>query len=185
MLSQPRSVVPFLKRGSHTSGNLTSHPGMLDSCPLTRSTQQIFPEHLLGAGHCARCWGRDERGSSCTFCVPMCVLSRFSRIQLFAAPWTIACQAPLSVRILQARILKWVVMPSFRGSSQPGIKPWSPTLQADFLPSELPRKPKNTGMGSLSLLQWIFLTQELNWGLLHCRWILYQLSYRESPLGLR
>ena len=36
-------------------------------------------------------------------------------------------------------------------------------------------------MGSLSLLQWIFLTQELNWGLLHCRWILYQLSYQGSP----
>ena len=36
---------------------------------------------------------------------------------------------------------------------------------------------QNTGMGSLSLLQWIFLTQELNRGLLHCRQILYQLSY--------
>ena len=34
----------------------------------------------------------------------------------------------------------------------------------------------NTGVGSLSRLQRIFLTQELNWGLLHCRWILYQLS---------
>ena len=34
---------------------------------------------------------------------------------------------------------------------------------------------QNTGVGSLSLLQWIFLTQELNQGLLHCRWILYQL----------
>ena len=32
------------------------------------------------------------------------------------------------------------------------------------------------GVGSLSLLQWIFLTQEPNWHLLHCRWILYQLS---------
>ena len=38
-------------------------------------------------------------------------------------------------------------------------------------------KPKNIGVGSLSLLQRIFLTQELNWGLLHCRQILYQLSY--------
>ena len=37
---------------------------------------------------------------------------------------------------------------------------------------------KNTGVGSLSLLQWIFLIQESNWGLLHCRWILYQLSYQ-------
>ena len=36
-------------------------------------------------------------------------------------------------------------------------------------------------MGSLSFLQWIFLTQELNWGLLHCRRILYQLSYQGSP----
>ena len=37
---------------------------------------------------------------------------------------------------------------------------------------------KNTGVRSLSLLQRIFLTQELNWGLLHCRWILYQLTYK-------
>ena len=35
-------------------------------------------------------------------------------------------------------------------------------------------------MGSLALLQRIFLTQELNWGLLHCRQILYQLSYQGS-----
>ena len=36
-------------------------------------------------------------------------------------------------------------------------------------------------MDGLSLLQWIFPTQELNWGLLHCRWILYQLNYQGSP----
>ena len=35
-------------------------------------------------------------------------------------------------------------------------------------------------MGSLSLLRWIFQTQELNQGLLHCRWMLYQLSYQGS-----
>ena len=35
-------------------------------------------------------------------------------------------------------------------------------------------------MGSLSLLQGTFLTQELNWGLLHCKQILYQLSYQGS-----
>ena len=39
---------------------------------------------------------------------------------------------------------------------------------------------KNTGVGSLSLLQEIFPTQESNWSLLHCRWILYQLSYPGS-----
>ena len=40
---------------------------------------------------------------------------------------------------------------------------------------------QNAGVSSLSLLQGIFPTQELNWGLLHCRWILYQLSYQGSP----
>ena len=63
----------------------------------------------------------------------------------------------------------------------PGIEPRSPTLQADSLPAELQEKPKNTGGGSLSLLQGIFLTQESNWGLLHCRRILYQLSYQGIP----
>ena len=61
------------------------------------------------------------------------------------------------------------------------IKPRSPALQADSLPAEPQGKPKNTGVGSLFLLLQIFLTQELNWDLLHCRWILYQLSYEGSP----
>ena len=46
--------------------------------------------------------------------------------------------------------------------------PWNPPGQ-------------NTGVGSHSLLQQIFPTQELNQGLLRCRWILYQLSHQESP----
>ena len=79
--------------------------------------------------------------------------------------------------ILLARILEWVAFPFSRGSSQPR----SPALQADFLPSEPQGKPKNTGVGSLSLLQQIFLTQESNWALLHCRRIRYQLSYQGSP----
>ena len=59
----------------------------------------------------------------------------------------------------------------------------SPTLQAGSLPVESQRKPKNTGVGgvgSLSLFQRIFPTQELNWRLLHCRPILYQLNYQGS-----
>ena len=62
----------------------------------------------------------------------------------------------------------------------PDIKPRYPALQVDSLPAEPQGKPKNTRVGSLSLLQGIFLTQELNCGLLHCRWILYQLSYEGS-----
>ena len=64
----------------------------------------------------------------------------------------------------------------------PGIKPRSPALQVDSVPAEPPGKCKNTGMGSLSCLQQIFSIQELNWGLLHCRGILYQLSYQGSPV---
>ena len=60
----------------------------------------------------------------------------------------------------------------------PGIKPRSPALQAHSLPGEPQGKPKNAGVGSLSLLQWIFPIQKLNLGLLHCRWILYHLSYQ-------
>ena len=63
-----------------------------------------------------------------------------------------------------------------RESSQPR----SPALQTDSLLAEPPWKPKNTDVGSLSLLQGIFLTQESKWGLLHGRQILYQLSYQGS-----
>ena len=45
-------------------------------------------------------------------------------------------------------------------------------------------KPNNTGVGTLSFLQQIFPTQESNWDLLHCRQILYQLSYQGSPKDL-
>ena len=40
---------------------------------------------------------------------------------------------------------------------------------------------KNTGVGCHFPLQGIFLTQRLNTGLLHCRQIIYHLSYREVP----
>ena len=88
-------------------------------------------------------------------------------VQLFAIPVH---------GILQARILEWLAFSFSRGSSQNR----SPALQADSLLAEPKGKPKSTGMGSLSLLWQIFPTQESNWGLLHCRRILYQLSYEGS-----
>ena len=96
-----------------------------------------------------------------------------SRVGLFATPWAIQSMA-------FSRPEYWSIFPfSSPGDlSNPGIKPRSFTLQADSLPAEPQGKPKNTGVGSLSLLQCIFLPQESNWGLLHCRQILYQLSYQ-------
>ena len=74
----------------------------------------------------------------------------------------------------------WSGFPSPGDLPNPGIKPRSPVLQADSLPGEPQGKPKNTGVGSLSLLQQIFPTQEMNRGLLHCRRTIYQLSYQGS-----
>ena len=80
--------------------------------------------------------------------------------------------------ILQARILPFL---SPGNLPNQGSEPRSPTLQVDSLSAKPKGKPKNTGVGSLSLLQSIFLTQKSNQGLLHCRWIFYQLSYQGSP----
>ena len=73
----------------------------------------------------------------------------------------------------------WI--PSPGDFPNPGTEPRSPALWTDSLPAEPQGEPKNTGVGRLSHLQGIFLSQELNWGLLHCRWFLYQLNYQGSP----
>ena len=83
--------------------------------------------------------------------------------------------------ILQVRILQWVAVPFSRGSSQPRDQTQVSCMAGGFFTSWTQGKPKNTGVGSLSFLQQIFLTQELNQRLLHCRQILYQLSYQGSP----
>ena len=87
--------------------------------------------------------------------------------------------------VLQARTLEWAAFPSPLDLPNPGIKPRSLALQAESLPAEPEGKPKNTGVGSLSLRQWIFLTQESNRGLLHYRRILYQRSYEGSPCMIK
>ena len=96
-----------------------------------------------------------------------------SRVQLFATLWTIQ-----SMEFFRPEYWSAEPFPSPGDLPNPGIEPRSPALQADSLPAEPQEKPKNPGVGSLSLLQWIFPTQGLNWGLLHCKWIHYQLSYQ-------
>ena len=93
----------------------------------------------------------------------------------------VACQVPLSMGSFRQEYWCELSCPPSGDLPNPEIEPRSPTLQTDSLPSELPGKPKNTQMGSVSLLQQVFLTQESNWGLLHCRRIFYQLSYQGSP----
>ena len=66
--------------------------------------------------------------------------------RFFATPWTVAHQAPLSVESSRQEYWSGLPCPSPRDVPNPGIKPGSPTLQADSLPpSEPPGKPKPTG----------------------------------------
>ena len=52
-----------------------------------------------------------------------CVWSLFSLVRLFATLWSVSLQAPLSMGVLQARILEWVATPSSRGSRQ--LRDWT------------------------------------------------------------
>ena len=116
--------------------------------------------------------------------------------------------------ILQARILEWVAMAPSKGSSPPRdgtsrflMSPalagrffitsttWesgsescsvvSDSLRSHGLYSPWNSPGQSTGVGSLSHLQGIFPTQGSNPGLLHYRWILYQLSHKGSPRILK
>ena len=103
------------------------------------------------------------------------VLSDSLRL-LFATPWSIP-----SMEFSWPECWSRQPVPSPGDLPNPGIKARSPALQVGSLPAEPPGKPKNIGVHSLSLLQRTFPAQELNWGLLHRRWILYELSYQGSP----
>ena len=77
-------------------------------------------------------------------CVHACMLSCFSHVQLFGTPWTVASQPPLSMGILQGKILEWVAIPFSRDIPDWG---WDPSLlcllhwQAGSLPLVPPGKP--------------------------------------------
>ena len=98
-----------------------------------------------------------------------------ARVQFFATPRTIQ-----SLEFSRPEYWSRYPFPFPGDLPNTGIEHRSPALQADSLLTEPPGKPKNTGMGNLSLLQ-ISPTRELNQGLLHCRQILCQLSYQGNP----
>ena len=77
-------------------------------------------------------------------CLVLCAVCAYllSHVRLFATPWTVAHQAPLSMGILQARTLEWVAMPSSRTSSQPRDRTQVSRTGGDCsLLSEPPGKP--------------------------------------------
>ena len=69
-----------------------------------------------------------------------CVLSCFSCIQIFVPLWTAACQALLSLGLSRQEYWSGLSCPPPGDLPDPGIKPRSPALQADFLPGKPPGK---------------------------------------------
>ena len=81
----------------------------------------------------------------------MCCAWSLSRVRLFVTLWTVAYQAPLSMGILQARILGWVAIPPPRNLPNPGTEHRSPALQTDTLLSEpIHLKPLQTRSDQIS-----------------------------------
>ena len=93
------------------------------------------------------------------------IIQLLSRVPLFETPWTVGHMAPLSMGFSRQEYWSGLPCPPPGDFPNQGIEPRFPALRADSLPSEPPGKPRNTGVGSLSLLQGNFPTQESN---LHC-----------------
>ena len=100
----PAHVAPL---GKTFPSNLvqSTHPGRVPT-PAQALFPNFFPAHAIEL-NLVYLWKW------------LCVLSCFSRVRLFVTPRTVTLQAPLSMELLQARILEWVAMPFSRGSSRP------------------------------------------------------------------
>ena len=84
--------------------------------------------------------------------------------------------------ILQARILEWVTIPFSRGSSQPRDRTQDSFIAGGFFTNWVTRETQEYWNGWPIPSPGDLPDQELNWGLLHCRRILFQLSYQGSPV---
>ena len=71
----------------------------------------------------------------------MCVKS-LSGVRFFVTPWTVAHQAPLSMVFSRQEYWSGLPFTAPGDLPNPGIKPRSPALQADSLPTELRGKPQ-------------------------------------------
>ena len=77
-----------------------------------------------------------------------CYAQSLSHGRLFATPGIAACQAPLSMEFSRQKYWSGLPCPPPGDLPNPGVKPRSPTMQADSLPSEPAGKPMNNGVSS-------------------------------------
>ena len=125
-----------------------------------------------------------------------CMLSLFSCVWLFATLWTMARQAPLSMEILQARILEWAATLSTRGSSWPRDRNCVSCLLlwlAGSIPLTPPGKPKNPykwGQTIFVLFVWILsimssITHVVACMAPHSSTLAWKIPWMEEPGGLQ
>ena len=82
--------------------------------------------------HIARCHPGDKQGEGSESC---------SVVSNSVIPWTVACQAPLSMGFSRYEYWSGLPFPSPGDLPDPGIEPGSLTMEADSVPSEPPAKP--------------------------------------------
>ena len=124
------------RRGIINPPNMSCRSLPIDNTRLTENPTDL----LLKACHStvSEIWG--GIGHTTPPSAVLCLVTQ-SCPTLFVTLWTVAHQAPLSMGILQARILECVPCSPPGELPIPGIEPRSPTLQADSLLSEQPGKP--------------------------------------------
>ena len=81
--------------------------------------------------------------TKCVCCV--CAYCHFSRVRLFATPWAIARQAPLSMGFSREEHLSGLPFPPPGDLPDPGIKPTSPALAGGFFPTSAVWEAPNRG----------------------------------------
>ena len=75
----------------------------------------------------------------------VCVLSHFSRVQLFATLWTVACRAPLSMGFSRQEYWSGLPCPPPGDLPSPGTEPGSPALEGGFFTTNATWKPQRAG----------------------------------------
>ena len=122
----------------------------------------------------------------CLLCACMCMLSHFIHVQLFATPWTVACQAPISMEFSRQEYWSGLPCPPFsRGSSQPRDRTCistTPALEAGFLTISATWEGIYTCACMLSCV-WLFVTP-LNCSLIGSRVMEYTRQEHRNGLLL-
>ena len=157
---QPAREVPFIPAAQWR--DVFIKKGSSASCCRKHSLHRVCLQPVWDLG-----------AISVVICMCCAVLRHSVMSDSLWPPWIVACQSPLSMGFSRQEYWSRLPYPSPGDLPNPRIEPRSPALQADSLLFELPGKAKNTGGGSLALLQGNFPTQESNQGLLHCRQIFY------------